>query len=156
MTEFGNRADIFSASMNEDETRLSNLPDDYVAFVRDIFTAENPYAREKEPCQCQRAGWSKHARRNFILGRTFLLLEIGYGLSARRASLIIADASGTMRDAMRQPDTIRQLWGRRDKDAWEGRAISLAILGEMVQHDTAWRKLPLSERQAWVKKGAEF
>lgn len=158
MSELDRRAKLaaVSESVDADAERLSIRPDDPTQFVRALFADENPYAPTAKPCECKRVNWDKHARRDFILRRTCLMLELGYGISGLKASKIIAGVSAEIRNSMRQAETIRQIWGRRDKGAWEVRAVSLVILGQMIPDDTQLRTLPLSERQALVKKRAEY
>ena len=166
MTELERVANLAAVSeaLDADTERLENRPDNPTQFVRSFFTDENPYMAMTKPCECKRADFDKHAHRDFILRRAFHMLDLGYGLSALKASEPIAAVSAEFRNgSMLEADTLRQIYVRRDRSAWnarasnlEDRAITLGVLAAMAPFDDDYRVLPLSERQELVKKRAVF
>ena len=120
------RTAITATDIDSDAKRVRPRPDDKARLVREALAGGRMFERLDKP-------FRKNDKRDFTLFRAFVLLDIGYNMSANAAAEVIykeyrslVEATGkraTERaDPLNSRDHARYLWVRRPyKDAWDAR-----------------------------------
>ena len=162
MNEYDDPQAILAEFLDEDGARLMPVGDPGPT-VRGLLEDGLTFAPLDKPSKREREGWRRNARRDQTLRRAVALLVGGYGMSANKASAVVARECEPLVKAMGKSPShpgpitdataIRNLWAKGGyTDALKVRAgrvadrpIVLRLLADLAESDSAIEKLRRNE-----------